>query len=290
MTDVKLTHLAVALAVLGYAVALAGSLLLSVASLDTAVVGATAVALLLGGVAALVATVKVAYVLGRYVTTDPASVDSVTSLPAGDHWVRVEGVARREGDPVEPPLSPDPAVAQSVAVREQETFSGLPWPRAYTHLVDATDARPFSVADGPFRFRFDADERVEVVDSWRDDYGETVGPGDDPPASLGRFLDRHGYDVDAHRSDGYLFDHALRVAEATVPEDGTVRLFGRVSVAEAGDAVEPRGEGLTAVVATTKPWRTIPLRYLRQLLWGLFGTVFLFAAGTFLLLLVTGVA
>lgn len=285
----KATRLVAALAVLGVAVAFVGSVFLSVAALDRALVVVTALALLAGGVAALVATAKVAYALYRYATTDPATVDDVTSLPPGEHWVRVEGRASAEGDRLEPPLSSEPVVAQSVAVTKQETLSGLSLLPAFTNLVDATEAGPFSVVDGPFRFRFDADDSVTVLDSWTDGRGATVRASDDAPSSLREFCDRHGYDVDAQRSDGHVFDHDLRVAEATVPNGETVRLFGPVSVAEHERAVEPRGEGPTAVVATAKPWRTIPARYLRDLVWGIGGTATLFVVGTGLLASVAGV-
>lgn len=286
--NMKATRLAAALALLVVAIVFAGSVFLSSAALDRAAVGVTAVALLAGGVAALVGTAKVAYALSRYATTDPVTVDDVTSLPPGEHWVRVEGRARAEGDCLEPPLSSEPAVAQSVTVSKQETLSGLSFLPTFTNLVDATETRPFSVVDGPFRFRVDADDSVMVLDSWTDGRGATVRANDDAPPSLREFCDRYGHDVDAHRSDGYVFDHDLRVAEATVPDGETVRLFGRVSVAEHERAVEPRGEGPTAVVATAKPWRTIPARYCRDLVWGIGGTATLFVVGTALFASVLG--
>lgn len=283
----KLSRFVVALALLGYAVALAGSLL-SVTSLDRPAVGATAVALLFGGVAALVGTGKVAYMLVQYATTDPSTASDVASLTAGNHWIQVAGRAIRTDGTVEPPLSSGPIVAQSVEVRKQETLSGLPWPRAFTHLVDVTEARPFAVTDDLARFRFAADERIRVLDSWRDDPGATVGPnGDRLSESLTDFLARHDRDADAHLSDGVFFDHDLRVAEATVADGETVRLFGRVSVREDGGVVEPTGDGLTAVVATTGSWRTIPTRYLRDALWGVLGVVVLLGSGTGLLALLT---
>lgn len=238
----------------------------------------------LGGVVALVAGARRAYLLGRYFSTRPRRVDAVDLKP-GRRWLRLTGEVTVE-DPLVGPTDADIA-AYRVTAHSQERLAGVPWPRAYTSLLSESVHASFALCAPGQSLHIagcDRSDAVDVVGADWNEKGATYTPTDLPSDPLAEFLRMRDVDPATKLNEGHVFDHDLRVNATTVSAGDTVRLFGRFDVRHNGSTeLVPLSGPLTDACITTEPWRTLPVKYLHEFLRALLGGLFLVAVSGFLL-------
>lgn len=239
----------------------------------------------LGGVVALLAAARRAYLLARYLTTRPRLVDAV-DLEPGCRWLRLTGEVTVK-DPLDGPTDADIAAYQVMAHR-QERLAGVSWPRTHTSLLSESAHTSFGLrAPGQTLHIAGHDEGSDAIDvvggNWNEK-GVTYTPVDPPPDPLAKFLRARGVDPATKLNEGHVFDHDLRVNATAASAGDTARLFGRFEVHRNGSTeLVPLSGLLNDACLTTDPWRTLPVKYLHEYLRALLGGLFLVAVSSLLL-------
>lgn len=228
----------------------------------------------LAGLLALSAAARRAYLLARYALTRPRRVDAVDPKP-GRRWLRLTGEVTVD-DPLDGPTGDPDTVAYRVTAHRQERLSGVPWPSAATPLLDETTHATFALRAPGRTLRVDGGDAVDVVGPRWNEKGATYTPADPPPDPLADFLRARDADPAAKMGDGRAFDHDLRTNCTVVTASNTVRLFGRFDIRCSGTVeLVPLSGSLSDACLTTGPWRTLPVRYLHELLRALLGGLLL---------------
>lgn len=223
--------------------------------------GLFGLAFLAGSVLSLVEGGQRVHQLVRFVLADVRDGRDVAALAPGSHWLRVEAKIVAQDETVGGVLDDEPAVAVTVEGEVRERFAGLPWPSTKVGTrFEQTDAVPAVLdrATSPVTLAATGASRtvghdVRVVGGDRSE----LTNADDVSSHTRRALAAHG--VDAAVSRGRVFEHYVRLTEATVPHGGTVRLFGPVTVGTDGGrtTLMPGGRFASRPLLTTSGWGAI---------------------------------
>ena len=202
--------------------------------------------------------------LVRLPFTAVSDASDVASLPAGNHWLRAETTVRAVDEPTHGMLEGPPVVTHTTEVRKREGLRGVPRFSTPTGVeVTETEVVPFRLGrDGPaFRVDDDTADLEAVGEEIRDLTADA-----DVPERTASALAAHGVEADVHRSNGYLFEHFLRVREAGVADGAKASFFGPVSVEKGADGtvVRPAGRFVTGPLVTTAGWGAIASRVARR--------------------------
>lgn len=266
----RLAGLAFTAAVALLAVATVGAVLGEFALAVDLTVALLGVAFLAGSALSFVEAGQRIHQLLRFALAGVRDGHDVAALAPGTHWLRVEADIVARDETVRGVLDDDPAVAVTVEGDVRERFSGLPWPSTRvgtrfrrTDAVPAALGRSTAVtlaATGDSR-AVGHDVRVVGGDP------RELTAGDDVSGRARDALSDLDVDVGTAVSRGSVFEHYVRITEATVPDGETVRLFGPFSVESGGrgTTLEPAGRFASRPLLTTAGWRAILWRVSRRL-------------------------
>ncbi|WP_226021999.1 hypothetical protein [Halomicrobium salinisoli] len=229
------------------------------------------VSFLAGSALSLVECGQRIHQLVRFALADVRDGRDVGALAPGSHWLRVEAGITAQDETVRGVLDGEPSVAATVEGSVRERFAGLPWPStevgtrfeqtdAVPAVLDRTTAPVTLAATGSSRT---VGHDVRVVGGDR----RELTVSDDVSSHTRETLAAHGVDVEADVFSGSVFEHYVRLTEAAVPDGGTVRLFGPVTIETDAcrTTLTPGGRFASRPLMTTSGWGTIPWRICRRL-------------------------
>ncbi|WP_435066957.1 hypothetical protein [Haloplanus sp. C73] len=209
--------------------------------------------------------------LVRFGLTDIHDESDIHTSGPGRRWLRIETTVAAEDDPVRGVLDDSPAVAVTVECSVRERLAQFPWlsTQVGTHS-ERTSAVPVGLGHSSTDTVFTATgtartlgHDLRVVGG---DCRELTVDDDVPPHTRTALADL-GITVETALFRGRVFEHYVRIAEATVPNRATVQLFGPVVVENtaSGRTLRPAGRFASRPLMTTDGWRAILKRIGRRL-------------------------
>lgn len=235
------------------------------------VIALLGVVFLIGSALSLLELGQRVHQLTRFVFADVRDGSDTTTLTPGAYWLRIEATMTAQDDPVYGVLDDDPAVAVTVEGSVRERFANLPWlsKQVGTHFEE-TDATPATLGQsiGDSVFAATGTPRtighdVRVVGG---DRRNLTSDDDISPHTRDSLA---GFDIDVSHDlfSGRVFEHYVRITEATVRNGETVQLFGPVTVeaSESGRTLTPGGRFTSRPLLTTEGWGCILKRIGRRL-------------------------
>ncbi|QKG94036.1 hypothetical protein HPS36_14595 [Halorubrum salinarum] len=239
-----------------------------VVDLTVALVG---LGFLTGSVLSLIELGQRIHQISRFLLADVRGGDDVATLPSGDHWLRIEANATALDEPVRGVLGDAPAVAVTSGGHIRERFAGVPWPSTRSGAgFEQTEAVPTRLDQSTTNVTLAATgtsrtvgDEIRVVGGDR----RELTADDDVSSHTTNALSDVEIDVGDAVFRGRIFEHYLRITEATIPDGETVQLFGPVTVVTAGGetTVTPAGRFANRPLITTEGWGAILRRIGRRI-------------------------
>lgn len=228
--------------------------------------------LLAGAILSIAEMGQRAYQLSRLGTGDVRDGHDVASLSSGTHWLRMESTVTAREATTAGVLDADSVVAATTEAAVRERLAGLPWPSTQSGAhFDVTDLVPTALDEATASVTLTAedagagdgaednetaDHEVRVVGDDR----VTITADDAVSEHVRNALAARGVDVSSDVSRGAIFEHYVRVSEATVPDGATARIFGPFEVESraGGETVlTPAGRFAIRPLLTTAGWSAV---------------------------------
>lgn len=226
---------------------------------------------LTGSVLSLIEIGQRIHQISRFLLADIHGGHDIATLTSGEHWLRIEADATALDEPVSGILEDSPAVAATSEGHVRERFAGLPWPSTRSGAsFEQTEAVPAELNQSTTDVTLAATgtsrtigHDIRVVGGDR----RELTADDDVLSHTRTALSEVDIDIGDDVFRGGIFEHYVRIAEATIPDGETVQLFGPVIVEKTGSetTVTPAGRFANRPLITTAGWGAILQRLGRRL-------------------------